>query len=195
MKLVRGLFDLLSQFIPLLLTFALAASSYWYATQTELDLFKSRGAQDPSVSDYYLRNFVVQSHDITLGRYAVIRSKSAEHTPQNDVWTMARPEIQQYDAQGGVVQGTALQGLYALGQDEITLKNNVKLNSRRDNVLTTLTTEELSIDNARNQVRTDKPIVVNRPGQRFESKGVEFDNNTGQIKTLGPVKFRIEARP
>ena len=192
---VRGLFDLLSQFIPLLLTFVMAASSYWYATQTEISLFKTRGEQDPTVSDYYLRNFSVQSHNLATGQYAMISSKAAEHIPQGDVWNITRPVIQQYNAQGTQTQGNAALGLYAVSTDEITLKNQVILTSQRAGIQTTLTTEELTVDNAQGKIRTQETVVVKRPGQRFESKGVEFDNNTGQVKTLGPVKFRIEATP
>jgi len=42
-KPVSAFFNLLSQFIPLLLTFALAATSYWFAIQSELSLFSASG--------------------------------------------------------------------------------------------------------------------------------------------------------
>jgi LPS export ABC transporter protein LptC len=193
-KPVSAFFNLISQFIPLLLTFALAAASYWFAIQSELSLFNASGKHDPTTSDYYLRNFSVQSHDLAQNKYSIIRSKSAEHIPQGNVWNITAPELEQFESGSGMMKGNAQKGVYMLDTDEIFLRNNVVVTNQNKGILTTMKSEEIRIDNITNEISTDKNILVTRPGQRFEAKGATLDNDTGELTAQGSIKFRIEAK-
>ncbi|MCQ8897441.1 LPS export ABC transporter periplasmic protein LptC [Limnobacter humi] len=195
MSLIRSFAAVLSQFIPLLLTFLLAASSYWYAMQSELSLFSSQGKKDPTVADYYLRNFSVQSQDLVLNRYSHIRSKSAEHIPQGNLWNITRPNIEQFEPQGTTVQGQALEGVYELDSDQLTLRKQVSVLAERDGVTTQLRSDSLVMDNPKQMIRSRDQVTIDRPGQHMVASGVEFNNSTGELKSVGPVKIRIEAKP
>ena len=194
MKPFNAFFNLISQFIPLLLTFLLAAASYWLAIQAELDLFKASGKADPTSSDYYLRNFSVQSHNLAENKYSIIRSKSAEHIPQGNVWNITEPELEQFEPNEILVKANARKGVYLLDTDEIFLQENVVVDSRNDGLLTKMTSEEIRIDNITNEISTDKKVLVVRPGQRFEAQGATLNNDTGELTAQGSIKFRIEAR-
>lgn len=193
MKPVSAFFNLISQFIPLLLTFVLAASSYWFAIQSELSLFSASGKSDPTSSDYYLRNFSVQSHDLGENKYSIIRSSAAEHIPQGNVWNITEPELEQFETGNGMVKGNAQKGVYLLDTDEIFLRDNVVVTSQNDGLLTTMKSEEIRIDNITNEISTDKNVLVTRPGQRFEAQGATLNNDTGELTAQGSVKFRLEA--
>lgn len=193
MKQVSAFFNLISQFIPLLLTFVLAASSYWFAIQSELSLFSASGKSDPTSSDYYLRNFSVQSHDLGENKYSIIRSSAAEHIPQGNVWNITEPELEQFETGNGMVKGNAQKGVYLLDTDEIFLRDNVVVTSQNDGLLTTMKSEEIRIDNITNEISTDKNVLVTRPGQRFEAQGATLNNDTGELTAQGSVKFRLEA--
>lgn len=193
MKPVSAFFNLISQFIPLLLTFVLAASSYWFAIQSELSLFSASGKSDPTSSDYYLRNFSVQSHDLGENKYSIIRSSAAEHIPQGNVWNITEPELEQFETGNGMVKGNARKGVYLLDTDEIFLRDNVVVTSQNDGLLTTMKSEEIRIDNITNEISTDKNVLVTRPGQRFEAQGATLNNDTGELTAQGSVKFRLEA--
>ncbi|WP_341710234.1 LPS export ABC transporter periplasmic protein LptC [Limnobacter sp.] len=194
MKPVAAFFNLISQFIPLLLTFALAATSYWFAIQSELSLFNASGKSDPTSSDYYLRNFSVQSHDLTENKYSIIRSSAAEHIPQGNVWNITEPELEQFESGNGMIKGNAKKGVYLLDTDEIFLRDNVVVSSQNEGLLTTMKSEEIRIDNITNEISTDKNVLVTRPGQRFEAQGATLNNDTGELTAQGSVKFRIEAK-
>lgn len=194
MKPFSALFNLISQFIPLLLTFAMAAASYWFAIQSELSLFKTSGKADPTSSDYYLRNFSVQNHNLAENKYSIIRSKSAEHIPLGNVWNITDPELEQFEPGDVMVKGNARKGIYMLDSDEIFLKEDVVVNSKNEGLLTTLTSEEMKIDNITNEISTDKNVLVVRPGQRFEAQGATLNNDTGELSAQGSVKFRLEAK-
>ncbi|MEW6206261.1 MAG: LPS export ABC transporter periplasmic protein LptC [Pseudomonadota bacterium] len=193
MKPVSAFFNLISQFIPLLLTFVLAASSYWFAIQSELSLFSASGKSDPTSSDYYLRNFSVQSHDLGENKYSIIRSSAAEHIPQGNVWNITEPELEQFETGNGMVKGNAQKGVYLLDTDEIFLRDNVVVTSQNEGLLTTMKSEEIRIDNITNEISTDKNVLVTRPGQRFEAQGATLNNDTGELTAQGSVKFRLEA--
>ncbi|WP_291711992.1 LPS export ABC transporter periplasmic protein LptC [Limnobacter sp. CACIAM 66H1] len=194
MKPVAAFFNLISQFIPLLLTFALAATSYWFAIQSELSLFNASGKSDPTSSDYYLRNFSVQSHDLAENKYSIIRSSAAEHIPQGNVWNITEPELEQFESGNGMIKGNAKKGVYLLDTDEIFLRDNVVVTSQNEGLLTTMKSEEIRIDNITNEISTDKNVLVTRPGQRFEAQGATLNNDTGELTAQGSVKFRIEAK-
>lgn len=187
-------FNLISQFIPLLLTFSLAAASYWFAIQAELSLFSYRGKTDPTTSDYYLRNFSVQSHDLVENKYAIIRSKSGEHIPQGNVLNLTSPEIEQFEPNKVMVKSDADKGAYLLDTDEFFLRDNVVVNSRKDGLMTVMKSEEIRIDNMSNEITTDKKVLITRPSQTFEAQGATLNNNTGELKAQGAIKFRIEAK-
>ena len=78
MKALQQVYGKFAQFIPLLLTFLLAAASYWYAHYNTLSLFQSKRKPNPEVRDYYLKNFTVQVHDLAQNRFAVMQSQFAE---------------------------------------------------------------------------------------------------------------------
>jgi LPS export ABC transporter protein LptC len=193
-KSVSAFFNLISQFIPLLLTFVLAATSYWFAIQSELSLFSASGKNDPTSSDYYLRNFSVQSHDLTENKYSIIRSVSAEHIPQGNVWNISEPELEQFETGNGMIKGNARKGVYLLDTDEIYLREDVVVTSQDEGLVTTMKSEEIRIDNITNEISTDKNVLVTRPGQRFEAQGATLNNDTGELTAQGSVKFRIEAK-
>jgi len=189
-----ALFNLISQFIPLLLTFIMAAASYWFAIQSELSLFNTSGKADPSSSDYYLRNFSVQTHNLAENKYSIIRSKSAEHIPLGNVWNITEPELEQFEPGDVMVKGNAQKGIYMLDTDEIFLREDVVVTSKNEGLLTTLTSEEMKIDNITNEISTDKNVLVVRPGQRFQAQGATLNNDTGELSAQGSVKFRLEAK-
>jgi LPS export ABC transporter protein LptC len=189
-----ALFNLISQFIPLLLTFIMAAASYWFAIQSELSLFNTSGKADPTSSDYYLRNFSVQTHNLAENKYSIIRSKSAEHIPLGNVWNITEPELEQFEPGDVMVKGNAQKGIYMLDTDEIFLREDVVVTSKNEGLLTTLTSEEMKIDNITNEISTDKNVLVVRPGQRFQAQGATLNNDTGELSAQGSVKFRLEAK-
>lgn len=194
MKPFSALFNLISQFIPLLLTFIMAAASYWFAIQSELSLFNTSGKADPTSSDYYLRNFSVQTHNLAENKYSIIRSKSAEHIPLGNVWNITEPELEQFEPGDVMVKGNAQKGIYMLDTDEIFLREDVVVTSKNEGLLTTLTSEEMKIDNITNEISTDKNVLVVRPGQRFQAQGATLNNDTGELSAQGSVKFRLEAK-
>ena len=194
MKSLGAFFNLLSQFIPLLLTFMLAAASYWFAIQSELSLFKSKGQVDPGSSDYYINSFSVQSHSLAEGKYSIIRSKSAEHIPKGNVWNIVEPQLEQFEPNNTMINANAKTGVYLLDTDEIFLRENVVVRSRSNKLLTVMTSDEIRIDNITNEITSDKLVRVTRPGQRFESQGATLNNDTGELTAQGSVKFRIEAK-
>lgn len=194
MKPFSAFFNLIAQFIPLLLTFLLAAASYWFAIQSELGLFNKAGEKDPTRSDYYLRNFSVQSHNLLEGRYSIIRSPAAEHIPQGNLWKMTDPEMDQFVSTDTAVKGRAKQAEYQLDTEEIILRQEVTVSSLKQGLLTILNSEEVHINNRSGEVATDEKVLVTRPGQRFEANGARLNNKTGELKAEGAIRFRVEAK-
>ncbi|HEX4879841.1 MAG TPA: LPS export ABC transporter periplasmic protein LptC [Limnobacter sp.] len=191
---IRAFFGLLSQFIPLLLTFALAATSYWFAIQSEMNLFRLSGKANPEAADSYLRNFTVQSHNIKEDKYSIVRSKSAEHTPAGDVWNITKPDLEQFEPGDSTLKAEAAQGRYQMKEDRIILSQQVVVNNNSSGVVTVMRSEEIVIDNPANTISTDKKVEVNRGRQRFEAQGATLNNDTGELRAKGSIKFRIEAK-
>jgi LPS export ABC transporter protein LptC len=194
-KTFSAFFNLISQFIPLLLTFMLAAASYWFAIQSEIGLFNSQGKKDPTRSDYYLRNFSVQSHNLAEGKYSIIRSEYAEHIPQGNLWNITDPKMNQFEPAGVLVTANARKAEYLLDSDEVILREQVTVSSRNNGLMTKLNSEEVLINNATSEITARDKVLVTRPGQRFEAAGATLNNNTGELAAQGAIRFRIEAKP
>ncbi|HEX4916457.1 MAG TPA: LPS export ABC transporter periplasmic protein LptC [Limnobacter sp.] len=195
MKVIQAFFGILSQYIPLLLTFALAGSSYWFAVQSEMSLFRLSGKADPNTADSYLRNFTVQSHNLKENKYSVVRSESAEHTPAGDVWDISKPDLEQFEPGNVVLKGEAEEGTYLMQEDRIILSKNVRVNSTDNGLTTVMQSEHIVIDNPANTVSTNQQVQVVRGRQRFEAQGATLNNDTGELRAQGSIKFRIEAKP
>lgn len=194
MKPFSALFGLLSQFIPLLLTFVMAAASYWFAIQSEISLFQNRSAPNPDISDYYLRNFTVQTHNVKENKYAMIHSEAADHLPRGNVWRIQKPEMEQFGPGQVELNGVAELGLYELDTDVVTLKQNVVVKNQKEGLTTTMQSNEVVVDNPANEVRATQPVTVTRPGQRFEANQATLNNDTGELRSQGSIKFRLEAQ-
>ena len=166
MKPLNKFIDLTLQFIPLLLTFALAAMSYWFAMRSELDLFRTSHTLDPTKSDYYLRNFSVQSHNLAENKYSIVRSKYAEHIPKGNVLHITKPELEQFETTHSMVKGKAEKGTYLLDNNEIILHNNVVVSSQ-----------------------------TKRGQSTMHAEAIRINDNTGDLTAQGSIKFRIEAQP
>ena len=93
-----------------------------------------------------------------------------------------------------MVKSNADKGAYLLDTDEIFLRENVVVNSRNDGLLTVMKSEEIRIDNITSEISTDKKVLVTRPGQKFEAQEATLNNDTGELKAQGSIKFRIEAQ-
>ncbi len=195
MKPLDSLFNLILQSIPLLLTFLLAASSYWVAIQSESSLFGLSRKTDPTTSDYYLRNFSVQSHNLAENKYSIIRGKFAQHIPLNNVWNITTPELEQFEPNHATINSHATRGIYKLNTDEVFLQDNVIVNTRSNGFLTTMKSNEVRINNVTGDISAHSGVKVTRQGQWFEANTVTLNNNTGTLHAQGAVQFQIEAKP
>lgn len=195
MTLLRGLFQLVSQFIPLLLTFALAGASYWFALQSEIDLFGRGVERDPTVRESFLVDFTIQTHQIEQGDYSIIRSASAEQIPQGNLWNIDSPDMEQHRADGQMINGQAEKGVYEVELDTLTLSDSAMVETTREGIKTRLESQQLIIDNAQSQVRTDTAVTVTRPKQRFVAEqGAVYNQSNGELSAEGPVRVTLEAR-
>lgn len=192
---MRAFFSLISQFVPLIVTFVLAGASYWLAAQSEIDLFGTSKKADSATIDSYIKQFNLQSKDFKNDTVSMLQGQSAEHHPANDTWVIKTPRIERVQANGGRMTGQADQALYMPQTDRIDLNQNVRIHSVSEGVPTDIETAHLEIDQAKNTVSTRFPVKGSRPGQTFTANGVIMNQTTGEIETQGNTNIRIEAKP
>lgn len=192
---MRAFFSLISQFVPLIVTFVLAGASYWLAAQSEIDLFGLSKKADSTTIDSYINQFNLQSKDFKNNTVSMLQGQRAEHHPANDTWVISTPRIQRVQADGGLLTGQADQALYMPKNDRIDLNQNVRIHSVSGGVPTDIETAHLEIDQSKNTVSTRFPVKGTRPGQTFTANGVVMNQTTGEIETQGNTNIRIEAKP
>ena len=190
---LNALFSLLSQFVPLIITFLLAGASYWIAVQGELDLFGLNSPNANLQTDYYIQNFHVQSQDLRTQKLSMLQGEQAKHLTKDDSWIIEQPIVQQFQATGSKMTASAQTAHYLLDKDTVTLWRNVKVSSTQQGTTTELLTDQLQIDNINGTVSSASNVIVNRPGQSISSRGILLDQRTGEIKSQGRIKMKLEA--
>ena len=176
----------------MVITCVLASASYWLSLQSELNLFGTSTKNDPNTNDYYIENFRVQSHNIQENKFAMMRGEKAAHVPANNVWKIEKPMIEEFQPHEIITKAQGQTGLYQIDQDIMTLQDRVQIDSTKQGTRTLIDSEEIVIDTPKSQIRSNEKVSVKRPGQRFEANGFVLNNDTGILKTLGPVKLIVE---
>ena len=100
--------------------------------------------------------------------------------------------IEEFQPHEIITKAQGQTGLYQIDQDIMTLQDRVQIDSTKQGTRTLIDSEEIVIDTPKSQIRSNEKVSVKRPGQRFEANGFVLNNDTGILKTLGPVKLIVE---
>ena len=190
----RNLASFVSQFAPLLITFLLAASSYWVALQSEKGFFGDQGSVDPKKVDYFIKDFRSEEHQIARGYYSLLTGARAEHIPENDVLFINSPVAQRFQDTGVQLHMRSAKAEYEVSKDILHMDKEAQLERVKQGEKTTLQSEKVTAEFEKNRVYSNLDTTVVTPGRVAKMKGFELDTVSGDLQSKGHTSIRIEAK-
>ncbi|MDH4396020.1 MAG: LPS export ABC transporter periplasmic protein LptC [Limnobacter sp.] len=191
---LRNLASFVSQFAPLLITFLLAASSYWVALQSERGFFGDQGSIDPKKVDYFMEDFRSEEHQVARGYYSLLTGVRAEHIPENDVLFITNPVAQRYQESEVQLHMRSGKAEYEVSNDILHMEKDAHLDRLKQGAKTTLNSDKVTAEFEKNKVYSNLDTTVITPGRAAKMKGFELDTVSGDLQSKGHTSIRIEAK-
>ncbi|HSV35603.1 MAG TPA: LPS export ABC transporter periplasmic protein LptC [Ramlibacter sp.] len=202
--LVRGAWERLSVYLPIILMGLMAMGSYWLVRNTPTfgPAETERAAtHDP---DYFMRGFTVRTFDANGRLKSEVFGTEARHFPDTDTLEIDQPRIRSFNARGELTVATARLALSNGDGSEVQLIGNAvvtreaatdtqgqarpRLEFRGEFLHAFMDTE---------RVKSHKPVQITRGDNRFTADNLEFDNLDQVLELRGRVHGTLApaARP
>lgn len=181
--------ELLATYLPLLLMALLALGSWWLVKNIPLAP-KPRDAAPPrSEPDYTMHGFTIERFEPN-GRLKLRMSGAVmRHFPDTDRIEVEQLRFEAYAPDGRVTQGSARRGLSNGDGSEILLEGSAQLTQPdRQGQPVKLSSERLRLFTVTERIVTDKPVLIERAGQRANAMGMDYDNGRGLLQWQGPAR-------
>lgn len=189
---LKGFFDTLTQFIPVLLTLLLAAASYWLALQAETQLFRQNDALKASSPDYFFKNF--KSEYTRPGHLEALKlsGDKAEHFPRTETLVIQNPVAKQIIQPDIVTKLSANRGNFFIETEQLILTQNVHVKRKHNRQITTIETEQLQLDSIHSIINSNTKATIKQPGRTYTSQRFQYNNKSGEFKATNNVALEIE---
>lgn len=181
-------------YVPVLLLAGLAALTYWLDQVVEPTADANRDANDPDIVVEHLA-----ATQMTLQgapRYAV-EAKRLLHYPEDRATFLEFPELTHFEEGGVPVSIRSDEGELSPDGKDAYFRGNVVVRrpAYGDEEEMTLTTSYLHVTPDQNLARTDREVTLTRGDSTVHSVGLEFNNQTREVKLLSRVRGTFQTPP
>lgn len=198
---LRDGWERLSIYLPVVLMALLALGSYWLVRNAPTLAAPAAERELNSEPDYFMRNFAVKSFDDGGRLRSEIRGAQLWHYPDTDTLEIDKAHIRSRNEQGLVTVATANRALSNADGSEVQLFGNaiVVREAQKDAAGRLLPRLELRSEFLHayanvERVRSDKPVVLIRDGDRFTADRLDYDNLDRQLQLDGRVRGTVGGR-
>ena len=151
------------------------------------------GTESANLPDYFIKGF---SSSVTDEQGQISQRLDADtltHYPDNDLTTLARPNITVINTDGANWHATAEYGELSGGDErKLLLRDQVVLRQQGNESLT-LHTDWLRIEGERRYAETDAPIVIESAKGRIEGVGLNLYGKEQRLLVRSEVRGQYEA--
>ncbi len=192
--LVRGGWESLSVYLPIILMAVLALGTYWLARNTPV-LGPAEAQRAPTHDpDYVMRGFSVKTFDAGGRLKTEVHGKEARHFPDTDTLEIDQPRIRSFNDRGELTLATARRALSNGDGSEVQLIGDAVVTreaSRNERGELQPRMEfrgeflDAFLDTER--VTSNKPVELTRGSDRFTADRLDYDNITQVLELHGRV--------
>ena len=180
---VRGAWSQVSIYLPIILMGLMALGTYWLARNTPMFSLPEAARPARHEPDYYMRGFSVKTFDATGRLESEVFGAEARHYPDTDTLEIDKPRIRAYSASGELTEATAKHALsngdgsevQLIGDAVVTRQAGKGTDGRRAPALE-FRGEFLHAFLNMEKLKSHKPVVLIRGGDRFSADRLDFDN-------------------
>lgn len=193
--LVRGAWDQVSIYLPIILMGLMALGTYWLARNTPVFSLPEAARPARHEPDYYMRGFSVKTFDASGRLRSEVFGSEARHYPDTDTLEIDKPRIRSYNARGELTLATAARALTNADGSEVQLVGDAvvtreaakgadgrsapRLEFRGEFLHAFLNTE---------RVKSHRPVTLIRGADRFTADRLDFDNVARVMELDGRVR-------
>jgi lipopolysaccharide export system protein LptC len=200
--LVRGAWESLAVYLPIILMGVLALGTYWLARNTPVlgPIETPRTAShDP---DYSMKRFSVKTFDAAGKLKTEIHGTEGRHYPDTDTLEVDQPQIRSFNPRGELTVATARLAISNSDGSEVQLLGNAVVTREpvtgadgRTTPRIELRSEFLHAFLNTERVKSNKPVELIRGGDRFTADSLDYDNLDRIMQMHGRVHGLLPARP
>ena len=198
--------DRVSIYLPVVLMGALALGTYWLVRNSPVFNAPELAKEVRHDSDYFMRQFTIKTFDEAGQLKSEISGAEARHYPDTDTLEIDNARIYSVGAEGRVITSTGNRALSNGDGSEVQLMGNAHVvreagKDAAGNDLPRMEFQGEFLDAfvKDERVKSHKPVVLTRGGDRFTGDAFAYDNLTGVAELKGRVKGllvpRIAVRP
>jgi len=181
--------------VPALLLALLAALTWWLDQKVQpLGPHDRASGADP---DFVAENFEAKRmNDDGSARYSVVARKMV-HYPADNSAVLDEPRLTHFDPDKAPVSIRADQGVVSSNGETVDFRGDVHVRRAPfgEDPEMTLTTSFLHVIPDKNLVNTDQEVTLTHGNSTMKSVGLEFNNNTRELKLLSNVKGQLQTPP
>lgn len=193
--LLRGGWDRIAVYLPILLMALMALGTYWLARNTPV--LGPAEAQRPATHDpdYSMRRFSVKTFDAVGRLKSEVHGSEGRHYPDTDTLEIDEPRIRSFNARGELTVATARRALSNADGSEVQLIGDAvvtreatrdaqgharpRMEFRGEFLHAFLDTE---------RVKSHKPVELTRGNNRFTADSLDYDNLDQVMELHGRVR-------
>jgi lipopolysaccharide export system protein LptC len=199
---VRGAWESLSVYLPIILMGVLALGTYWLARNTPV--LGAAEAQRPASHDpdYSMQRFSVKTFDATGKLKTEIHGTQGRHYPDTDTLEIDQPQIRSFNPRGELTVATARLAISNSDGSEVQLVGDAVVTREavtgadgRAIPRMELRSEFLDAFLNTERVKSHKPVELLRGGDRFTADSLDYDNLDRIMQMHGRVHGVLPARP
>lgn len=183
-----------TRLFPLLLMLALALLTFWLdrAVREEV-VHPSLRRHDP---DYIVENFLITTFNRDGVTESTLSARKMIHYPDDDSTDLEAPRVVQTKPDQPRLTLSAERGALSQDGDDVFLYGNVQMlrEASAERPETRMQTSFLHLVRRRSLVRTDRDVTIAEEGRRLSGRGMEYDNESGQLFLRERVRGRFEPK-
>lgn len=189
-RMVRGAWDQVAIYLPIILMGLMALGTYWLARNTPVFGLPETPRPPRHEPDYYMRGFSVKTFDAAGKLKSEVFGTEARHYPDTDTLEIDKPRIRAYNEKGELTVATAARALSNGDASEVQLLGDAVVTrapARGTDGRTAPTLEFrgefLHAFLQTERVKSHKPVVLLRGSDRFSADSLDYDN-VGRVMAL-----------
>jgi len=199
--LLRGLWERLSLYLPILLMSMFALGTWWLVRSTPAPLEVTSSKPVKHEADYFLHNFALRTFDAQGRLKNEVSGVDAHHFPDTDTLEIERVRTRSFGDGGRLTVATANRAISNGDASEVQLLGNVHLvrepepgASGANRAPLEYRSEFLHAFSKSEKIKTHLPVVISQGANRFSGNAMSYDNIGAVIELEGQVRGLLSPR-
>ena len=200
--LLRGAWDQVTVYLPIILMALMALGTYWLARNTPalgVAEVPRAATHDP---DYFMRGFSVKTYDANGRLKSEVYGSEARHFPDTDTLEIDQPRIRSFNPSGQLTVATARRALSNADASEVQLfgdavvTREASVDARgKEQPRLEFRGEFLDVFVDTERVKSNKPVELRRGADRFTADSLDYDNLDRVLELQGRVHGVLAPAP